>query len=219
MGQPQVMTLFTLTWNQSKISLSELLADTVVPKKTAKPLQSALNVVSRCCSQASSGILNEKLSFLLFQMTSLAAGLSSSQKFTYTSGQTADVYQVNKYWQSADSCKNSGMPSLACWLQWKKIVDDTTFVLSLPHTESDENSTSKSSSTKWEGEKMVTSCDRNKLHYKCSELKEAKIKLLQLYEVEQCNASYCGRPWKLPSAKCRTYLSFPFPLLRLLPHF
>lgn len=38
------------------------------------------------------------------------------------------------------------MPSLACGLQWKKIVDDATFDLSLPHWEEEENTTSKSSS-------------------------------------------------------------------------
>lgn len=40
------------------------------------------------------------------------------------------------------------MPSFTCGLQWKKMVEDTNFDLSLPHLESDENMTSKSSSTK-----------------------------------------------------------------------
>lgn len=39
------------------------------------------------------------------------------------------------------------MPSFASGLQWKKMVEDTNFDLSLPHLESDENMTSKSSST------------------------------------------------------------------------
>lgn len=39
------------------------------------------------------------------------------------------------------------MPSFTCGLQWKKMVEDTNLDLSLPHLESDENMTSKSSST------------------------------------------------------------------------
>lgn len=66
---------------------------------------------------------------------------------THINGHTAAVYQVNKYWQSAVSWTNSGMPSFTCGLQWKKMVEDTNFDLSLPHLESDENMTSKSSST------------------------------------------------------------------------
>lgn len=38
------------------------------------------------------------------------------------------------------------MPSFTSGLQWKKMVEDTNFDLSLPHLESDENMTSKSSS-------------------------------------------------------------------------
>lgn len=66
---------------------------------------------------------------------------------THINGHTADVYQVNKYWQSAVSWRNSGMPSFTCGWQWKKMVEDTNFDLSLPHLESDESTTSKSSST------------------------------------------------------------------------
>lgn len=76
--------------------------------------------------------------------------------FTYTSGQTAAVYQVNKYWQSDDSWRNSGKPSLAWGLQWKKIVDDASFVWSLPHLEEEENTTSKSSSTKGRKTKVIS---------------------------------------------------------------
>lgn len=69
------------------------------------------------------------------------------QLTTHINGHTADVYQVNKYWQSAVSWRNAGMPSFASWSQCKKMVEDTNFDLSLPHLESDENMTSKSSST------------------------------------------------------------------------
>lgn len=82
-----------------------------------------------------------------FSREVLTTAAFRKQLTTHINGHTADVYQVNKYWQSAVSWRNSGMPSFTCGLQWKKMVEDTNLDLSLPHLESDENMTSKSSST------------------------------------------------------------------------
>lgn len=67
---------------------------------------------------------------------------------TYPRGHTAEVYQEKRYWQSAVSWLNSGMPSFTKGSQWKKMVEETDFVLSLPHLEDEVNTTSRSPSVK-----------------------------------------------------------------------
>lgn len=56
------------------------------------------------------------------------------------------MYQENRYWQSAVSWLNSGMPSFTKGSQWKKMVEETDFVLSFPHLEDEVNTTSRSPS-------------------------------------------------------------------------
>lgn len=70
---------------------------------------------------------------------------------TYPRGHTAEVYQEKRYWQSAVSWLNSGMPSFTKGSQRKKMVEETDFVLSFPHLEDEVNTTSKSPSAKVEG--------------------------------------------------------------------
>lgn len=71
---------------------------------------------------------------------------------THPSGHTAEVYQEKRYWQSAVSWLNSGIPSFTKGSQWKKMVEETVFVLSFPHLEDEENTTSRSPSVRKEGE-------------------------------------------------------------------
>lgn len=65
---------------------------------------------------------------------------------TYPRGHTAEVYQEKRYWQSAVSWLNSGIPSFTKGSQWKKMVEETDFVLSFPHLEEEANTTSRSPS-------------------------------------------------------------------------
>lgn len=65
---------------------------------------------------------------------------------THPRGQTAAVYQENRYWQSAVSWLNSGIPSFTRGSQWKKMVEETDLVLSFPHLEDEANTTSRSPS-------------------------------------------------------------------------
>lgn len=65
---------------------------------------------------------------------------------THPRGHTAEVYQEKRYWQSAVSWLNSGIPSFTKGSQWKKMVEDTDFVLSFPHLEDEANTTSRSPS-------------------------------------------------------------------------
>lgn len=119
---------------------------------------------------------------------------------THINGHTAAVYQVNKYWQSAVSWRNSGMPSFTCGLQWKKMVEDTNFDLSLPHLESDENMTSKSSSTKRRKSCSLTTSLRTLLtldpgkFYICSAVTSDTLQYLQvsLYFYTADPISYYG---------------------------
>lgn len=67
---------------------------------------------------------------------------------TYPRGHTAEVYQEKRYWQSAVSWLNSGIPSFTKGSQWKKMVEETDFVLSFPHLEDEANTTSRSPSVK-----------------------------------------------------------------------
>lgn len=67
---------------------------------------------------------------------------------TYRRGHTAEVYQEKRYWQSAVSWLNSGIPSFTNGSQWKKMVEETDFVLSCPHLEDEVNTTSRSPSVR-----------------------------------------------------------------------
>lgn len=80
-----------------------------------------------------------------------AGGDTVGQHPTYPSGHTAEVYQEKRYWQSAVSWLNSGIPSFTRGSQWKKMVEDTDFVLSFPHLEDEVNTTSRSPSVKKAG--------------------------------------------------------------------
>lgn len=70
---------------------------------------------------------------------------------TYPRGHTAAVYQEKRYWQSAVSWLNSGIPSFIKGSQWKKMVEETVFDLSFPHLEDEVNTTSRSPSVTEEG--------------------------------------------------------------------
>lgn len=71
---------------------------------------------------------------------------------THPRGHTAEVYQEKRYWQSAVSWLNSGIPSSTKGSQWKKMVEETVLVLSFPHLEDEVKTTSRSPSARKEGD-------------------------------------------------------------------
>lgn len=86
---------------------------------------------------------------------------------TYPRGHTAEVYQEKRYWQSAVSWLNSGIPSFTEGSQWKKMVEETDFVLSFPHFEDEVNTTSRSPSVGEEAHTTATSAPTPQRRAEC----------------------------------------------------